>query len=218
MHRAERMALRAVWQGAGLRFGSRLLADYRALNEQLWAAYRRGEITTEALAVERFRRTLSAHGGPPRLARGLSREYLRALSGRGDLLPGSRRLLRALRGRKLAVVTNGIDRVQRSRLRASGLDAHFEVVVTSERAGYRKPDPRLVQDALRRLRIAPEDALMIGDDPRSDGAAAHGAGVRFAWVGADRASDSNGTPVHWRVRDLGELGVRLAAARRPTRN
>jgi HAD superfamily hydrolase (TIGR01509 family) len=214
MHRAERMALRAVWRGAGLPFGGAVLAHYRAVNDELWAAYRRGETTTAALAVERFRRTLRAHGGAERLAPRLSRRYLLELAGRGDLLPGTRRLLRALRGRKLAVVTNGIDRVQRSRLRASGLAGHFHAVVTSERAGYAKPDPRLVEDALRALRLRPEDALMIGDDPRSDGAAAHGAGVRFAWVDGDApVKRANGFPVHWRVRTLDELHARLRPAR-----
>ena len=50
--------------------------------------------------------------------------YMDGLARRGDLRPGSRALLRHLSRRfLLATVTNGVDRVQRSRLRVARLEA-----------------------------------------------------------------------------------------------
>ena len=92
-------------------------------------------------------------------------------------------MLQSLRRRyRLGVVTNGIDRVQRSRLAASGLAPFFETIVTSEGCGYAKPDPRILHVALGALAVAPAQAVYVGDDPAVDGAAALAAGVGFVWM------------------------------------
>jgi len=88
------------------------------------------------------------------------------------------------------VVTNGIDRVQRSRLKAARLDPFFETVVTSEGCGFAKPDPRILHVALRALGVAPRKAVYVGDDPQVDGQAAAGAGVAFCWM--DRGTEAGG--------------------------
>jgi putative hydrolase of the HAD superfamily len=90
------------------------------------------------------------------------------------------------RTHRLAIVTNGIDGVQRSRLAACGLASWFGAIVTSEGCGFAKPDPRIVHVALESLGVGPRDAVFVGDDVRVDGGAARGAGVRFVWV--DRGS------------------------------
>jgi HAD superfamily hydrolase (TIGR01549 family) len=170
----------------------------------LWAAYRRGEITQPALARERFRRLLRETGRDPARARRLGESYLERLSARGDRLPGCRPLLIALRKRyRLGIVTNGIDRVQRSRLAASGIARFFEVVVTSQGCGFAKPDPRILRIALDGLGVRPREAVYVGDDPAVDGAAARAAGVSFIWV--DRGDAQRGARPRRRVLVLAEL-------------
>jgi putative hydrolase of the HAD superfamily len=134
----------------------------------------------------------------------LGRTYLDRLSARGDLLPGCRPVLRALRERyRLAVVTNGIDRVQRSRLRASGLAPFFEVIVTSEGSGFAKPDPRILQAALDGLGVPAREAVYVGDDAAVDGATARAAGAAFIWV--DRGDPVRGRRPRARIVNLREL-------------
>jgi len=174
----------------------------------LWAAYRRGEITQPALARERFRRLLRETGRDPARARRLGERYLDRLSARGDRLPGCRPLLHALRKRyRLGVVTNGIDRVQRSRLAASGIAPFFEVVVTSQGCGFAKPDPRILRIALDGLGVQPREAVYVGDDPAVDGAAARAAGVPFIWV--DGGHPVRGRRPRSRIAHLAELAKRL---------
>jgi HAD superfamily hydrolase (TIGR01549 family) len=172
-------------------------------------------ITQKALAKERFRRLMLVVGGPARQASRLARSYLDNLSARGDRLPGARRVLQALRTRyRLGVVTNGIDRVQRSRLAAAGLARFFETIVTSQGCGYAKPDPRILHVALDALGIALAHALYVGDDPAVDGAAAHAAGVGFVWMDHGRprrsgpariARPGHGVRPRRRVHSLPEL-------------
>lgn len=113
-------------------------------------------------------------------------------------------MLRALRRRyRLGVVTNGIDRVQRARLAASGLVPLFDTIVTSQGCGYAKPDPRILQVALDALAVRPRHAAYVGDDPATDGAAARRAGVRFLWV--DHGRPVSGRRPRRRVSHLSEI-------------
>jgi HAD superfamily hydrolase (TIGR01549 family) len=184
------------------------VAAYQRINDELWAAFRLGRTTQKALAAERFRRLLRATGADPRAARRLGETYLDHLSARGDRLPGCRPVLRELRERyRLGVVTNGIDRVQRARLRASGLEPFFETVVTSQSCGFAKPDPRILHTALDAMQVAPRHAVYVGDDAATDGAAAARAGVGFVWM--DRGRPVGGRRPRRRVTSLAELAALL---------
>ena len=101
------------------------------------------------------------------------------------------------------MVTNGIDRVQRSRLAVSGLAPLFDAVVTSQGCGFAKPDPRILHTALDAMQVAPRHAVYVGDDPATDGAAASRAGVGFVWM--DRGRPVNGRRPRRRVTHLSEL-------------
>ena len=189
------------------------MAAYERINDQIWAAFRRGEIGQKALARERFRRLLLEIGSDPRRASRLGETYLDCLSARGDRLPGCLFVLRQLRKRyRLGVVTNGIDRVQRSRLAASRLTPLFETVVTSQGCGFAKPDPRILHVALDAMAVAPRHAVYVGDDPATDGAAARAAGVRFVWMDRGRRGrETRGRRPARRVASLRELAGLLSA-------
>ena len=73
---------------------------------------------------------------------------------------GARELLQALRPHcRLGVVTNCSDRLGRQAASLLGVD--WDVVVTSEEAGFYKPDPRPYALALARLQVRPEDAAFV---------------------------------------------------------
>ena len=109
---------------------------------------------------------------------------------------------------RLGVVTNGIDRVQRSRLAASGLAPLFDTNVTSQSCGFAKPDPRILHVALDAMGVSPRHAVYVGDDPATDGAAARAANVRFVWM--DRGQPPRGRRPARRVESLRELAELLA--------
>lgn len=210
--KAERCALRAALRGQSLRCPPSTLHAYRAINGELWASYSRGEIDAGSLSRERFRRLLAHLDGDAERGAALSEAYIDGISQRGDLLPGCRDALARLKRRyRLGLVTNGLERVQRSRLRVARLEPYFEVVVTSESCGFAKPDPRILRVALEALGVGPSEAMYVGDDLRIDGAAARAAGMAFVWVdrsGVPAGVDTGGP----RVRGLREV-VELLAAR-----
>jgi len=98
------------------------------------------------------------------------------------------------RGLKLAVLS---DYPAAAKLRALGLDAHFDVVLCAQspEIGVFKPHPRGLQVALRRLGVRPEECLYVGDRADVDGAAADAAGVRSVIVTSSSRSSAPYTVV-----------------------
>ena len=82
--------------------------------------------------------------------------------------------------------------------------------MTSQGAGYAKPDPRILFAATDALGVSPSQALYVGDDPATDGGAARAAGMRFCWVD-DGRHVRDGRP-RFRVTHLRELAARLGGS------
>lgn len=94
---------------------------------------------------------------------GLGRGAAAELEARwGELQPWAeaRAVLASLKPRyKLGIVTNCSERL--GRLAADRLGVHFDVVITSETAGFYKPDPAPYRLALSTLGIAPAHAVFV---------------------------------------------------------
>jgi 2-haloacid dehalogenase len=65
----------------------------------------------------------------------------------------------AAAGLRLGVVTNCSERL--GRVAAERTGAHFDVLVTAERAGFYKPDPRTYRLALHELHVPPARCLFV---------------------------------------------------------
>lgn len=205
--KTERHALGAVAKAADVPLGPRAIEAYRTINMHVWGEYRAGRISSKELRVLRFHLWLEKMDRDPAPAKKLGPMYLDAFSSRGDLIAGAAAAVRAIArlGLRLGVVTNGIDRVQRRRLKASPLAEWFPVVVTSERAGFTKPDPRIMEIALKRLRVRPDEAIYVGDDPHVDGLAANRAAVPFVWFNPLSTPLTAKVTVHYQLTHLSHL-------------
>jgi FMN phosphatase YigB (HAD superfamily) len=81
-------------------------------------------------------------------------------------------------GIAVAVLTNGMRRIQEEKLRAIGFESLVPHLLTSEEAGAAKPDPLIFQWALHKTKQTARNVVMIGDNPVNDVAGACGAGIR----------------------------------------
>jgi putative hydrolase of the HAD superfamily len=91
-------------------------------------------------------------------------------------------LQQVARSYTLAVLTNGPDDLQRTKLRASGLESFFGMTITSGEVGFGKPDRRIFTTALERLGVRAGEAIAIGDSLERDVLGAHNAGLRCIWL------------------------------------
>lgn len=109
--------------------------------------------------------------------------YARLNGQASQVYPGVREGLAAMRGAglKLACVTNKLAAFTQPLLQATALAACFDLVMTSDLAGARKPDPTIFLEACRGLGVTPAEACVIGDSA-NDADAARAAGCRFYLV------------------------------------
>ena len=176
---AEAKALIDVLKEYGLPTDEQTVHTYHEINDAQWKALERGETTQPILKVERFRQLLAWLGREDVSAQVLSAAYAAGLGNHADLLPGAEDFIHALHGRvKIALVSNGVSAIQRSRLSKCPLTPYFDAIVISEEVGAAKPDPRLLQVAMEQLGCTDKaQAVMMGDSATADIPAAVNAGV-----------------------------------------
>lgn len=124
-----------------------------------------------------FRLALQTCAYDPRLAQPaweLYYQYRLAV----ELYPDARRLLQRLSCKlPLVAVTNGNADLQRI-----GLGHHFRLCLRAADVGLRKPDPAIWQLLSKRLKLAPEHILHVGDHPLEDAESARQAGLQALWL------------------------------------
>jgi 2-phosphoglycolate phosphatase len=81
------------------------------------------------------------------------------------LLPGVADTLAALRrrGLRLAICSNKLRVFSHKLLEHLGIVSHFEAVLGPEDVPHLKPAPDMLQAALARLRVSPDEAVYVGD-------------------------------------------------------
>lgn len=153
--------------------------SFYAVNFKLWAAYDKGELQKEELRTTRFPRIFTHAGvADPVIPEEFEGDFMHRTSSKQHLFPHAIEILDYLKPKyKLYVITNGFGESQAKKMESSGLSGYFELVVTSETTGHKKPDPRIFHYAMEKAGASKESSLMIGDNPISDIKGAHGAGI-----------------------------------------
>jgi len=149
---------------------SKFHKTYTVHNDKLWDQYRNGEIKKETLRESRFTLTLKEFGIiDVDLGKKLDDEYVNISPTKVNLFPYSIEILEYLHQKyKLHIITNGFSEVQEIKLQTSGIDKYFIEVITSEAAGYKKPDRRIFNYAFEKAGALPQNSIMIGDDYKVD--------------------------------------------------
>jgi len=84
----------------------------------------------------------------------------------------------------------------------------FDTMISSINIGIQKPEPRIFQLALNHLELAPEEVLMVGDNPRVDIKAAYDLGIGTVRLmrGPNRTRPDIVKP-DFRIRNLSTLAT-----------
>lgn len=117
--------------------------------------------------------------------------YLRAYESSWRAFPDAIPLLQSLRvsGHRIGLLTNGTEAQQLAKLRRTGLLVQFDVVCTSERIGFAKPDVRAFAVLASELGVEPGACLFVGDDPVKDVDGARAAGMQALLVDGRRSRE-----------------------------
>ena len=119
-----------------------------------------------------------------------------------DTVPTLRNLRRTY---PLAMLTNGAVDLQRRKIELSGLKPFFDVITISGEIGIGKPDSRVFELTLDRLRATPAEAVMVGNSLKSDIAGALGAGIKAIWLNRSGATAKGDIKPDVEIAGLDEL-------------
>ena len=178
---------------------------FRRINLELWDRYDRGLIGQDVIRTERFHRVFSETGLDDfKLSLEFSAHYLRLLPTKKNLLPHTKETLDYLHERyPMTIVTNGFDEIQATKLSSAGIHHYFKTIVTSQRAGNKKPSAKIFEFALLESGHVPENAIMIGDNLQTDIAGARAAGVDSVFFNPNK--DLHREMVTFEIQSLKEL-------------
>lgn len=144
---------------------------FSRINLHLWEAFDRGRIPHTYIREHRFRLVLEELGvANHAFINDMGEEYLRLLPQKTHLLDGALPVLHYLQSKDydLHIISNGFDHIQARKMQSSGIDSFFKEVITNEKAGAKKPDPKIFEYALQVAGAAPNSSLMIGDNWLAD--------------------------------------------------
>ena len=168
------------------------LDQFRIVNNELWDLFDTGRIASDVIRKERFRRILGHFGlNDEKLDRDLSADYLDQCPRKGQLMPYAMEVLNYLTDRyRLTVITNGFDEIQQLKLAAGNLHGYFDHIITSQKAGHRKPAREIFEYALYHNDTQCHEAIMIGDNLVTDIGGARGANIDAVFFNSERRSHS----------------------------
>jgi putative hydrolase of the HAD superfamily len=147
------------------------LEQYVPINLEFWKLYREEKIQKEELRYQRLRTVFDAmnYEIEDTLIHILSDAYIQYLSSFNHLLPYSIDILEYLKPNyKIHIITNGFEEIQEKKLRNANIEGYFNLVINSEMAGVKKPNPYIFKLALKRANVRAENAVMVGDSIEAD--------------------------------------------------
>ena len=156
------------------------LEIYIPVNLRFWRMFRDNKISKKELRYIRLKVTFTKLGVQfnDLLIKEIANDYLTYLPTFNHLFKETASILTYLNDTyKLHIITNGFANVQEGKLVNSGIDHFFDVVVNSETAGVKKPNPFIFKLAMKRAGAIPERSLMVGDSLEADVLGALNAGM-----------------------------------------
>ena len=178
---AEYNALRDTFAEYALPFTARAVELYREINHQLWLRFEQGTVTGAQIRSERFTQLFRALEMQEPL--GLAESYIDHLGAQTILMHDAHDTLAALhKTHRIAIITNGMTRVQRPRLANSMLAPYISDLFISEEGGAAKPAREIFDYAFARMGNPPRAAvLIIGDSLTSDMQGGANYGIDTCW-------------------------------------
>lgn len=167
--KAEDTAIRMTMSAFGITPTDELCQSYSRINDGLWKALERKEVTKEELKTKRFELFLKENSLDADFA-SMAKLYTENLSRQPFVMEGAKELLLSLQNDfEIYIITNGIAFVQRGRMGASSINNLFKKLYISEEMGFEKPDIRYFERVFDDIEnFDPKRALIIGDSLSSD--------------------------------------------------
>ncbi len=201
---AEAHSLRQVLESEGLEWEARYQSIYQEINRACWHDFERGLLKKEHLRTIRFERFFLEIRWRADVVE-VSRRYLAFLGQCGHLVDGVDHLIPTLaKDHRLAIITNGLKEVQRTRLERTGLLPHFEFVVVSDEIGPAKPQAAFFEYTADQMGHPDKSrVLVIGDSLHADIKGGQDFGYATCWYNPHGQQNRTEARPDFEIREMG---------------
>lgn len=150
----------------GVNSYTEFIKKYKVINEELWTQYRLDKISQKDLRRERFQQTLSKFNiSDFKLAENIGEDYIDICPKKSKLFPHVIEVLDYLKSKyQLHIITNGFHKTQHIKLNYSKLTPYFNHIVTSEKVGVKKPNPKIFEYSMSITKCKTHECIYVGDD------------------------------------------------------
>ena len=182
-----------------------LYLKFKSVNTALWDLYDRNLIDQAHIRTQRFKQILEHFNAyDEKLSESISTDYLDSCPKKNNLIPHAISILEYLSTRyHLTLVTNGFEEIQNVKLSSGNLHRFFKHIVTSQKAGHRKPSEKIFEFAMSLNNTHCCDVVMIGDNLITDIGGARAASIDTIFFNRDKIA--HGDKVNYEIGCLSEL-------------
>lgn len=205
--KSERVALENTIRNLGYDYDEAYhLSTYKEVNTLIWKELEEGKIKQDTLKVERFRRyalKLNLDFDPDQVAK----LYEKHLSEASFLYVDSIPVINHLHAHcRLVIITNGLSSVQKNRIGKSEIANFFETIVISEEVKAAKPNPRIFEIALEKVKFEDKSkVLIVGDSLTSDIQGGINFGIDTCWFNPNKHENKSQVVPTYEISDLHQL-------------
>lgn len=204
--KAERIALRMLFEEKGIPLTSEIEAQYKKVNQGLWDDFEEGKINRDEVVNTRFSVLFKEYGQE---VDGILFEnnYRNYLEEGNQLIQGAFEFINQIESEyDLYIVTNGVSKTQYKRLRNAGLHSMFKDIFVSKDTGYQKPMKEYFDYVFERIpNFAPEEGLIIGDSLSADMRGGYVAGIDTCWFNPEKKLNDSKIVPTYEVQNFEEL-------------
>ena len=83
---------------------------------------------------------------------------------------------------KIALISNTMSNQPKILLNEAGYNQYFDLIITSEELGIRKPNPKIFKKTLKELGVKPDEAVHVGDNVEADMYGALDSDITGIWI------------------------------------
>ena len=182
------------------------LTIYNKINKRCWEEMEKGIITQErlrTLRMERFLNHLEMDISPIQF----SEAYHFHLANDIYFMPDAKELIEEWSAQfPLALVTNGLKEIQRTRLEKSDLEKHFQHIIISDEIGIAKPHQAFFDHVFEKIDFPKKEKVMIiGDSLSSDIRGGNDYGIATCWLNLQNKAIPEDNAPTFTIGNLGEL-------------
>jgi len=204
--KTERAALTNTLNELGIEPSEENITTYAKINEELWRQLEKGRIEKDKLKTERFRQFFNAVNVVSDENKA-SDIYINNLSKTIFYIDGAIKICEELsRECELAIITNGIAKVQHSRHKLTEFAKYFSYQFISEDIGRPKPYKEFFDHVFAEMKIEDlSEVLVVGDSLTSDIKGANNAGVACCWYNPEGLLNDTDSICDYVISSLDEL-------------